>query len=87
MDPTDYVYTSDFSHMVVLRDGTDSRAWRVWDVVLEQWARRTRPCRARHRAFKLLCSYASSCAQRRLVRGARGGCPRLCSSILIKVVS
>ena len=37
MDPADYVYTSDFSHMVVLRDGTDSRAWRVWDVVLEQF--------------------------------------------------
>ena len=37
MDPADYVYTPDFSHMVVLRDGTDSRAWRVWDVVLEQF--------------------------------------------------
>ena len=35
--PADYVYTSDFSHMVVLRDGTDSRAWRVWDVILEQF--------------------------------------------------
>ena len=43
VDPAGYVYTSDFSHMVVLRDGTDSRAWRVWDVVLEQWARRARP--------------------------------------------
>ena len=37
VDPADYVYTPDFSHMVVLRDGTDSRAWRVWDVVLEQF--------------------------------------------------
>ena len=37
VDPNDYVYTSDLSHMVVLLDGTDSRAWRIWDVVLEQF--------------------------------------------------
>ena len=37
VDPDDYVYTSDLSHMVVLLDGTDSRAWRIWDVVLEQF--------------------------------------------------
>ena len=35
VDPDDYVYTSDLSHMVVLLDGTDSRAGRVWKVVLE----------------------------------------------------
>ena len=37
VDPNDYVYTSDLSHMVVLLDGTGSRAWRVWEVVLEQF--------------------------------------------------
>jgi len=37
VDPNDYVYTPDLSHMVVLLDGTDSRAWRIWDVVLEQF--------------------------------------------------
>ena len=35
MDPGEYVLIPDGEHMVVLRSGVDSRAARVWDVVLD----------------------------------------------------